>query len=55
MTTETGTLQGRLIRLERLELGHVDGLAAAAAEDPSLYRWRLRLHGGRPELRFRLR
>jgi RimJ/RimL family protein N-acetyltransferase len=39
MTTETGTLQGRLIRLERLELGHVDGLAAAAAEDPSLYRW----------------
>jgi len=39
MITETGTLQGRLIRLEPLELGHVEGLVAAAAEDPSLYRW----------------
>jgi len=39
MTTETGTLQGRLIRLEPLGAGHVEGLVAAAAEDPSLYRW----------------
>jgi N-acetyltransferase len=39
MSTETLTLQGRHIRLEPLELRHVDGLAAAAATDPSLYRW----------------
>ena len=39
MKAETGTLQGGLIRLEPLEPGHVEGLVAAAAEDPSLYRW----------------
>lgn len=32
-------LQGRHIRLEPLEQRHVDGLVAAAAVDPSLYRW----------------
>lgn len=32
-------LAGRHIRLEPLERRHVDGLAAAAAVDPSLYRW----------------
>jgi N-acetyltransferase len=32
-------LSGRRIRLEPLEHGHVDGLLAAAAADPSLYQW----------------
>jgi N-acetyltransferase len=39
MTTESPVLQGRHIRLEPLERRHVDGLVAAAAADPSLYRW----------------
>jgi len=39
MATGTFTLQGRHIRLEPLEHRHVDGLVAAAAADPSLYRW----------------
>ncbi len=33
------SLQGQHIRLEPLGRQHVDGLAAAAAADPSLYRW----------------
>ena len=32
-------LEGAHVRLEPLNLSHVDGLVAAAAEDPSLYRW----------------
>ena len=32
-------LKGNHIHLEPLEPGHVKGLVAAAAEDPSLYRW----------------
>lgn len=32
-------LQGQRVRLEPLEQAHADGLAAAAAGDPSLYRW----------------
>jgi N-acetyltransferase len=32
-------LAGSHVRLEPLELRHVRGLVAAAAEDPSLYRW----------------
>jgi RimJ/RimL family protein N-acetyltransferase len=32
-------LEGRHVRLEILEPSHSDGLAAAAAADPSLYRW----------------
>ncbi len=32
-------LKGAAVRLEPLEVRHVDGLAGAAAEDPSLYRW----------------
>jgi N-acetyltransferase len=39
MTTETLTLQGKHIRLEPLDHCHIDGLAAASAADPSLYRW----------------
>jgi RimJ/RimL family protein N-acetyltransferase len=39
MTGETLTLQGKHIRLEPLEHHHIDGLAAASAADPSLYRW----------------
>jgi N-acetyltransferase len=33
------SLQGKHIRLEPLGPQHVDGLAGAAAADPSLYRW----------------
>jgi RimJ/RimL family protein N-acetyltransferase len=33
------SLQGKHIRLEPLGLHHIDGLVAAAAADPSLYRW----------------
>jgi len=33
------TLQGKHIRLEPLGHEHVDGLVAAAAADPDLYRW----------------
>jgi N-acetyltransferase len=36
---ETVELSGRTIRLEPLELRHVDGLVAASASDPSLYQW----------------
>ena len=32
-------MQGRHIRLEPLNRSHIEGLAAAAAVDPSLYRW----------------
>jgi len=32
-------LLGRYIRLEPLQPCHIDGLAAASASDPSLYRW----------------
>lgn len=32
-------LEGNHIRLEPLELKHVDALSAASAADPSLYRW----------------
>lgn len=39
MTLECAALTGRHIRLEPLEHRHVDGLVAAAASDPSLYRW----------------
>jgi len=37
--TEAPILPGRHVRLEPLEHRHVDGLVAAAATDPSLYRW----------------
>jgi RimJ/RimL family protein N-acetyltransferase len=33
------TLTGRHLRLEPLERSHADGLALAAAADPSLYQW----------------
>ena len=33
------SLQGKHIRLEPLRPHHIDGLIAAAAADPSLYRW----------------
>jgi N-acetyltransferase len=39
MTTESFTLQGKRIRLEPIDHRHIDGLAAASAADPSLYRW----------------
>jgi len=39
MTPESVVLQGRFVRLEPLQLHHVDGLAAASAADPLLYRW----------------
>ncbi len=39
MSAKNGVLQGRHVRLEPLSHGHVEGLAAASAVDPSLYRW----------------
>jgi RimJ/RimL family protein N-acetyltransferase len=39
MSTEDITLQGRHIRLEPLEMRHVEALASASAVDPSLYQW----------------
>lgn len=39
MGTEGLVLSGRHVRLEPLELRHVDGLVAASATDPSLYQW----------------
>lgn len=39
METEDLVLRGRHVCLEPLERRHIDGLVAAAAADPSLYRW----------------
>jgi RimJ/RimL family protein N-acetyltransferase len=39
MTNPGAELQGKHVRLEPLEYRHVAGLAAASAEDPSLYQW----------------
>jgi N-acetyltransferase len=39
MSGETLLLQGKHVRLEALDLRHVDGLAAAAEGDRELYRW----------------
>jgi RimJ/RimL family protein N-acetyltransferase len=36
---ETVVLEGRAVRLEPLDRGHIEGLAAAAAEDRSTYRY----------------
>jgi RimJ/RimL family protein N-acetyltransferase len=38
---ENPTLTGRHVRLEPLSPAHVEGLAAASAADPSLYKWSL--------------
>ena len=39
MTLEFSTLVGTQVRLEPLSIKHLDGLVAASAVDPSLYRW----------------
>lgn len=39
MSTDSFVLRGTHLRLEPLEPRHVEGLAAASAGDPSLYRW----------------
>jgi len=39
VTAESFALSGEHVRLEPLDRRHVDGLVAAAAADPSLYRW----------------
>lgn len=39
MAVDAPVLQGRLVRLEPLDHGHIDGLAAASSGDPPLYRW----------------
>ena len=39
MEAEDLVLRGRHVCLEPLERRHIDGLVAAAAADPSLYRW----------------
>lgn len=38
-TLQVPVLTGRYIRLEPLDHRHIDGLAAASADDPSLYQW----------------
>ena len=35
------TLEGKHVRLEQLEARHIEGLTAASAADPSLYKWSL--------------
>ena len=37
--TEGFVLRGTHVRLEPLSHGHVEGLTAASAVDPSLYQW----------------
>ena len=37
--TESLVLPGRHIRLEPLDVRHIDGLVAASAADPTLYQW----------------
>lgn len=44
---DVGPLQGRLVRLEPLSIGHLEGLVAAAAEDRSSYGLAL-VPSGRP-------
>jgi N-acetyltransferase len=39
MKLETGELTGKFVRLEPLELRHVDGLVAASAGEKDLYQW----------------
>ncbi len=39
MTSESPVLEGQHVRLEPLGLHHVEGLVAASAADPALYRW----------------
>ncbi|HYL14844.1 MAG TPA: N-acetyltransferase, partial [Terriglobales bacterium] len=39
MRTEDFGLQGAHVRLEPLDHSHIDGLATAAAVEPSLYLW----------------
>jgi RimJ/RimL family protein N-acetyltransferase len=39
MPIEASELRGHHVRLDPLELCHADGLAAASAVEPSLYRW----------------
>src|SRR5450432_1584911 len=39
MVMESFTLHGKHVRLEPLDLGHIEGLVAASAGDSELYRW----------------
>jgi N-acetyltransferase len=39
MSAEKFVLQGQHVRLEPLDHRHIEGLVAAAANDPSLYQW----------------
>ena len=39
MTTKDLVLQGKHVRLEPLDHRHIDGLAAASADDATLYQW----------------
>jgi RimJ/RimL family protein N-acetyltransferase len=52
MTTECPVLVGRYVWLEPLAHRHVDGLVAAAAADPSLYRWSPVPQGKRAAIRY---
>lgn len=45
-------LEGRYVRLEPLSHSHLDGLVAAAAQDPGLYRWTLAPQGAAEVARY---
>lgn len=52
MTLELPTLAGARVRLEPLSIDHLDGLVAAAAADPALYRWTIVPQGRDAALRY---
>jgi RimJ/RimL family protein N-acetyltransferase len=52
MSPDTFLLQGQYVRLEPLDHRHVDGLAAAAAVDTSLYQWTPVPHGAAEFVRY---
>jgi len=39
MALQTPVLQGKIVRLEPLDGQHIEDLAAASSQDPTLYRW----------------
>src|ERR1039458_7247840 len=52
MPTHAPVLTGTHIRLEPLDYHHADGLIAASAIDPSLYRWTLVPHSKLEAVRY---
>ncbi|SEF98707.1 Protein N-acetyltransferase, RimJ/RimL family [Bryocella elongata] len=50
MRNDCPVLEGRHVRLEPMQLTHLDGLVAAAAVDPTLYGWTIVPQGRAPML-----